>query len=280
MVTLDRLWLLALIPALALSARAPRRGTAHSRRLAGALILYTTAFGLRALLTPVHSLGAVKIWLDDAALPLVLFLFARRYITTQALVLSVLKALTPAGVVAATIALDERLIGFDLSSLAGGSPFVDPAVGLRYSGPCPEPEILAVCLLVSLAATLGWAQVRKQRFRGVIPPLLLLELAGISITYFRSAYVGAALVIVIALGLRPRRGGRLFTGAIVVGSITAGVVLKVTQNSSAILGRLTNVQNVNGRFADYTQGVSLFGAHMLTGVGVDRYGSAAQALNR
>jgi O-antigen ligase len=100
-----------------------------------------------------------------------------------------------------------------------------------------------------------------------------LELAGISVTLFRAAWLGALLILIAGVGLRP---GRVFR---VVGvSLLAGLVLFLVyqqlQSNSTFEGRLQNTENIKGRFATYAQGVELFRRNPLTGVGVGQFGPA------
>jgi O-antigen ligase len=269
LITFDRLFVLALVPSL-VAARPVR--SSPTRLLFGALVAFTLAFGLRAIASGNQQV-AIETWLDAIVLPLVLFLFARRHAVRVGLE-RVLGAFALAGVAAGAIALAERLVGFQLATLSGGSVLTDPAAKLtRYSGPFPHPEILAVCLLVCFALTLGWAQLDWRRRRLRASTALLLEVAGIGLTLFRSAWIAGAFVLIIALGLRPRRFGRLFLVTAAVATVAVAVTVQLEQNAS-LNTRLSNTHNLNGRFATYIEGLSVFAQHPYAGVGINEFAAA------
>src|SRR5439155_4359650 len=116
----------------------------------------------------------------------------------------------------------EKVRGFELASRSGGEARVDVLVNvIRISGPYPAPEPYGVALLVCMAATFYWMLVRRRGYAFVLGlPALAIETTGLSLTYFRALWIGAVIVGVLALGLRPRRHGRILG----VGLVTLALV--------------------------------------------------------
>jgi O-antigen ligase len=180
-------------------------------------------------------------------------------------------AFTWAGGILGLLAVGERFVGFELATRLGGEVTVQPGLGVRVSGPYATDDALAVALLVCLAATLLWIQASARKRWLVGSAVVLLELAGIGFTLFRGAWIAAVVVMIVALGLRPGRSGRLVGVAVVVG-LVAGVL--VLQAGNTLSQRINDPRNINGREATYPQAVDLFLRHPLMGVGLNQFGAA------
>jgi O-antigen ligase len=139
------------------------------------------------------------------------------------------------------------------------------------SGPYATDDALAVTLLVCFAATLLWIQASARKRRLVGSAVVLLEVAGIGFTLFRGAWIAALVVMIVALGLRPRRTGRLICIAVLVGLLAAWLS---SQAGSTLSQRINNPADVNGRAATYPQALDLFVRHPLMGVGLGQFGAA------
>jgi O-antigen ligase len=177
-----------------------------------------------------------------------------------------------AGGLLGAIGLAERIIGFELASQSGGQRRYDDVIGTtRISGPYSVPETYALSLVICLAATLYWLQSRRRGpyVWGIL--IVGLEIGGIAFSYFRAAWIAALLVVIGSLGIRPRRFGRAFVVAAVVGSLALAGTTQLEHRNKAFEARTTNTYNIYGRLATYEQGIQLFKSAPLTGVGVDRY---------
>ena len=275
LVTFDRVWIpLTLIGLLGLSVR--RTHTLATRRLAAALTLFVVCVGLRILFTTPTSIQryAAGLWVDAVLLPTVLFFVIRASNVTTRRVQQFAGAFALGGMILSLTAILEKLAGFELATRSGGTVFVDPAVGIRYSGPYAQPDMLAVALLICLAMTLLWMQIRGSSVLVYGLVVVALELVGIWLTYFRGAWIAALVVMILSLGLRPRRYGRLvgFTGLALVIALVAFFQIGDTQSS--LSARVGNTQNLVGRVATYRQGLQIFAHHPVFGVGVVKYETA------
>jgi O-antigen ligase len=277
-VTFNRAWIpLLAIGLLGTTARPPR--TKATAWLAATLGLVVISFGLRALFTYQARRYSLEVWVDAMLLPAMLYSAARRRVTDADHLRRLCGAFMLAGVTLALLTLAERFIGFELATRSGGTVVVDPSIGIRFSGPFAQPDMLAVVLLICLAMTLCSVQLRARPF---ILPLgvgaILIELGGIWLTYFRGAWIAAIVVIVVSLGLRRGRHGRLLGFASL--AVVLGVVgfSQFSSSDSTISSRLNNTQNISGRFATYEQGITLFSRHPLAGVGVGQFTTAEQSV--
>jgi O-antigen ligase len=259
-----------------------------ARRLAWALGWLLVAFGIRAALTtPVGiipltegnaRIAAVNTWIDAILLPVLLYFVVARFADTRARCLQIAGAMAIAGSVLGMIGVAQKVIGFELASYSGGTARVDQAIDVvRTAGPYSVPEVYAVVLLVCLGATLWWMLVRGRPVYPVGIMAVGLQLAGLGVTLFRAALIGAILILVAAFGLRP---GRVLRVAVV--TVLAGIVLALgyvqLQDNRVLEARLQNTENIKGRLATYAQGGELFGRNPLTGVGVGQFANAQEAV--
>lgn len=270
--TFDRFWVLGLAGALAVSAGVAAHRSRASRRLAGWIIVFAAALLLRGLLTSSTRTYAIGLGFDSGVLPAIFFLAARRLITDSARWDRLLASFLVAGCLLGIIATGERALGFQLATLSGGDVTAGPDVGVRVSGPYASDDVLAVALLTCLAATILWIQLDRRRLAvGML--VVLLELAGITFTFFRGAWIATLVVIVVGTGLRPRRFGRLL-GTVALVAVIAGVALLRVSDTKGLAQRLNNTQNVSGRVATYQQAVQLFSRHPISGVGLGQFAAA------
>jgi O-antigen ligase len=275
--TFDRVWIGAIILALAVSARHGARRP--SRALAGALFILVLATGLRALLTDSpddpHHTYVPLLWLDAFVLPFGLFLAARRYMTTKDRVVALAKTLTSAGAILSAIAAAEQLIGFELATRSGGPLQVSlgPASPARITGPFTYPEVLATVLLVCIAATVFLLQLRPRGWATIAWICLVGELGALGLTLFRTAWIAVLVVLVVAVGLRPGRPVRVLALGLLVTAF-AVAALGPLQKSSVINERINNTTNVYARLSTYVDGLHIFLKHPVFGVGVTNFSSA------
>jgi O-antigen ligase len=177
-----------------------------------------------------------------------------------------------AGAILGAIGVAQRIWGFELATLTGGSVRFDAVVDqTRVSGPYPAPEPYALSLIICFAATLYWVQTRRPgsaRLWGLV--FAGFELAGIGLSLFRAAWIGAILVVIASFGIRPGRFGRTFAVASLVAAVglTVGAQL---EHSKGLAARASNTENIYGRLATYEQGIQIFRSAPIVGIGVDRY---------
>jgi O-antigen ligase len=273
--TFDRIWIGGMLIAIIASARSSsaRRPT---RLLFTAFVWLMVASGLRAITTTgVNShLSIVTTWFDAFLLPCALFVAARRVTFSSARVIAVAKALAAAGLLLSLIGIAEQLVGFQLATRSGGTVITElGGLATRSTGPFTYPEMQATAVLVCLAATLFLVQLRIPRWYTVGGIAVILELTAIGLTLFRTAWIAAAVVVVIGLALRPRRVIRLAATAIL--AIALGVAaLGPLQSNQVTNERLNNVHNVYSRLGTYVDGLHIFLHHPIFGAGVTQFGTA------
>jgi hypothetical protein len=275
--TFDRVWIGGLLAYIALNPRRVPR-TAATRLLIFALLWLVVSFGLRSAWTSLSLSGALKIWVDAIVLPTILFVACERYCLLGTVHLRrIAGSLMIAGGILGAIGIAERIAGFELATLTGGSVRFDAAIdATRISGPYPAPEPYVLSLAVCLAATLYWILTRTRGSRFGWPLILVgLQVTGIALALFRAGWIAGILVVLASFGYRPGRFGRTFgiTALIVVLALGATTQL---EGNKTVAARVNNTQNISGRLATYKEGLEIFGSAPLFGVGVDRYLEVAQ----
>jgi O-antigen ligase len=131
-------------------------------------------------------------------------------------------------------------------------------------------DVLALSLLMCLADTLYVTQLRGRSYYLLGGIAITIELLGITFTFFRGAAIAALVVVVVAIGWRPRRYARLLGVAALVAAVAAVVLVQAGDNS-ALSRRINQTQNISGRFATYGQGIKVFASAPLVGIGVGRF---------
>jgi O-antigen ligase len=275
--TFDRVWIGGLIAYIALNPRRIPR-TPATRLLAFALVWLVVSYGLRAVTTSMSIQGPVKPWVDAILLPAILFVACERYcLRGPDRARRLAASLMIAGGILGAIGIAERIAGFELASLTGGSIRYDANIDTtRISGPYSAPEPYALSLAICFAATLYWILSRK-RGSGYFWALVLgaLQVAGIALALFRAGWIAAILVLVASLGLRPGRFGRTFALTMVAVAVTFAATLQAEQNKT-VGTRVGNTDNINARLATYKEGVEIFRAAPVFGVGVGEYHAVAE----
>jgi len=271
--TFDRLWLLPLGLAFVMSRSSPRPTRLGLLGRGG--LAFVLLFGVRAASSGSQIQSSVVTWLDAILLPLALFLVVRQLAVTKANRLRMAGAMAWGGTLVAALGVTERLFGYELASLTGGVPRTDsglPGV-VRVSGPYNVPEVYSLILVSTLAATLYWWQ-SSRRQGGLVTIAVALQVVGLANSLFRVSWISGLLVLVVALGFRPRRLGRAV--AAVVGTALLGVfALLPLESSSVFTERVGNTSNVSGRFATYLQAVDIFKTSPTVGVGIGNYNAVA-----
>jgi O-antigen ligase len=275
-ITFDRVWIGGLLAYIALNPRRIPR-TAATRLVTFALLWLVVSFGLRAATTTVNLSGPLRIWVDAIVLPAILFIACERYCLLGANRFRRLSAsLMIAGGVLGAIGIAERVAGFELATLTGGSARFDAAVDTtRVSGPYPAPEPYVLSLSICFAATLYWILTRKRGSPiGWALTLAGLQVAGIALALFRAGWIAAILVVLASFGYRPGRFGRGFA---LTGLVAALALAGTTQleSNKTVATRVNNTQNISGRLATYKEGFEIFRTAPLFGVGAGRYTEVA-----
>lgn len=278
-ITFDRVWLGGLLTYVALARRSSRR-TPATQLLIVSLLWLVVSYGARAFATDAGFGEPVRTWLDAIVLPTILFVACERYVLRgENRGRNLACALMIAGGVLGAIGLAERLFGFQLATLTGGTVRFDAAVDTtRVSGPYPAPEPYALSLVVCFGATLYWILSRPRGSRywwGVA--LMGLQLTGIALALFRAGWIAAVLVAIATLGYRPGRFGRAFTVTIVAMAVGLAATTQL-EHSKTVATRVNNTDNIWGRLATYKQGLEMFRSHGMFGVGVNRYHQVALTL--
>lgn len=274
-ITFDRIWIGGMLAYIAfgrsLLARAPA-----SRLLFFSMIWLGVSFGVRSFVTSAGTTGPVAIWIDAIILPIILFVACERFSVSRERLQRLAASLMVAGGILGGIGIAERIWGFQLATLTGGSIRFDAAVDqTRVSGPYPAPEPYALALIICLAATLYWIQARGRGayMWGLI--FAALEVGGITLSLFRAAWLGAIVMAIASFGIRPRRYGRLFAVVGLALALALAATSQLEQNKT-FSTRTRNTDNIYGRLATYEQGIQIFRGAPLFGVGVDQYKAVAE----
>ena len=272
-VTFDRVWIPICAAALIIGAKKVAWAK-ESRALAVALVIFGAAFLVRAILG-IRDVGPIEIWLDSILLPTILFLIASRLATTAGSAHQLATAIVLGGVIVSLIGIAESAMGFELASRSGSEARFDPLLGVtRISGPYPVPEVFALILLICLAVTIYRMQtVRSGIAAGAFAGAAVLEVIAIALTYFRAAWLGAALVLVVGFAYRPGRLGRTLLAVVAVGIGLLALLSPIEQipNLGERLTGAVATGNIWGRLATDMQSFQLALAAPIFGVGVNRY---------
>jgi O-antigen ligase len=275
-ITFDRVWIGGMVAYIALNPRRTGRST-FTRPLLVGLLWLVVAYGLRAFATSATIGGPAATWFDAIVLPAILFVACERYCLAGAgRARRLMGALMIAGGVLATIGIAERIFGFQLATIRGGTVRFDAAIDqTRISGPYPFPEPYALSLIICFAATLYWIQSRRRgdSYRWALV-LAVLQVTAIAFVYFRAAWIAAVVVVIAAFGIRPGRFGRMFAVTGIVAALVLAATSELQQNKS-FSTRASNTTNVYGRLAAYKQSLDLFESAPFFGVGVNRYHEVA-----
>jgi O-antigen ligase len=271
-ITFDRLWIGGMLAYIMIDRCRIERGPV-TRTLLFALLWLVVSFGVRSIATEAVAGGPVAVWVNAILLPTILFVACERYcLAGRTRVQRLAAALMIAGGILGAIGVAQRIWGFELATLTGGSARFDAAVDqTRVSGPYPAPEPYALSLIICFAATLYWIQVRRRgsTYWWAIA-IAGFELAGIGLSLFRAAWIAAILVIVASFGIRPGRFGRTFAVASLVAAIGLMAASQLEQNKT-FGARAKNTDNIYGRLATYKQGLQIFRSAPLVGIGVGKY---------
>lgn len=279
-VSFDRVWVVGMVVLLLSQPKVRARVRASRRALLG-LVLLTVVLGIRAFLTPAQSLYPVRTWFDALVIPLILFAVVRQVVGHDGrMVERMALSLMLAGGLLALIGVGEHFLGFSLATYDGSQVRFEESIGqVRIAGPYDAPETYGLTLVMCLAASMFWVLVRQRdgiaRLFGL--GVVSIELLAIFFTYFRVGWISAIIVIVAALGLRPRRYGRAI-GALLIAAIVLVPLFHELEKIPAVATRIKNTDNIYTRIAIYEQGWQIFKTKPLFGVGATNYNEVASAM--
>lgn len=274
-VTFDRLFLGALLLGLLLEHR--RRPRARQGVwLQRSFLALGAVFLLSAVATTAHRTANLAVWTDAFLLPLIVFACAREAGRDRDRVVALAGSMAFAGAAIAALGLAQRFAGLDLTPLLGSVDRFDTAIGeVRISGPFPAPEPFALVLLCCLAGTLIWMRARGPAVLLAGATAMALELTAIFFTYFRAAWLGAVLILLIAFVADQRNWSRR-VAAIAVAAGGLALAFTIAAGNEDVRTRLQDQQNVSGRLATYERGIELFQRHPVSGVGFQEFEAAVR----
>jgi O-antigen ligase len=271
-VDFDRIALGALLVALPLIPRPPRVHRAAAR-LSYCLALFAVLYGLRAITT--GGRPPLETFVDSVLLPCALFWVASRVVTSREMTQRITGSLAVLGSSVAVLGIAEWLLGFQLATWSGGTPYFDYGIGaIRVSGPFSDPWSYGAVLVFCIAATYYWWKVTGKRV-GLVA--LIIELIGTVPSFTKTTWVGAILVLIAAAWLAADRPTRLI---IILARLGIGLTLLyiLFGNTTVIQERVFHsTANLTSRFGEFIQGWHIFISHIWWGVGVDNFVLAQQA---
>ncbi|WP_055492153.1 O-antigen ligase [Streptomyces sp. TP-A0356] len=285
--TFDRVYLGALALTVLLTRRAGRPSAPGVRSFVTAVTGFAAAFLCRALSTHPSSLGALQTFIDAILLPCIAFAVCRRTADSPGRLRAWAAGLMVCGTSVAVLGITEHLFGYELATLSGGAVRTDTEVGglVRVSGPYAAPEVYALTLALTLAATLFWWMSagpdgsRRRGFAALTGPLLAaVQITGMALSLFRVAWACALLVLFLGLGLRA--GKRLRLAAVAVAVALGALILFVPlQDNDLFRARMADTDNVAGRFATYQVGLEIWRSAPVTGVGINQFVEAQKRVD-
>lgn len=253
---------------------APRfsHASVQSRRLSGLIAVFVVLFGARAVAMGSHT--PIELWVDEILAPATLFWAASRVMTSQALTQRLCGCLTFLGASVACLGLAEWRLHFQLATWSGFEPFVDSfAHVVRVSGPYGDPTSYGTVLVMCIAATYYWWQTSTSSLGGLA---LLVELLGTYPTFTKTTWIGALLVVLVMVGVRPRAVGRALGFALAL-AVAVFLALTLLRSNPVIEERVFHSgRNFTARLGDFLQGWHIFVAHPLWGVGIGHFIAAQQ----
>lgn len=274
----SRVWVVGLLALLFILPR-PLTSARASSRLLFALALLAAVLGVRTATTQGtqgdYAYG-FRVWAESMLLPLILFSVVRRTVAVKANSTErILLTLLIAGLLLTMAGLLEKLVGIQLNTVR-----FDPGIGtVRLAGPYDAPEPYGLALVICLAATLFWLQMRQRtraiQIAGFV--IVVLYLSAIFFTFFRVAWISAVIVLLTSLGLRPKHFGRSL-GRMAVAGIIIGLVFVQLDSMSVVSSRVDNTQTVSTRFGAWEQGLEIFKQSPVFGVGANQYTIVASRL--
>ncbi len=286
LVTFDRVMLAALVLVLLFGRGNRRPGARSVRGFTVAVAVFAALFLCRALTThPV--MGALETSVDAILLPCAAFCVCRRTADSPRRLRTWAAGLMVCGTLVAALGITEYLFGYELATLSGGVVRTDTEIGgfVRVSGPYTCPEVYALTLALTLAATLFWwtgasADGRRRRgwpaFTG--PLLAAVQITGMALSLFRVAWACALLVLLLGLGLRV--GKKLRFAATAVAVLLGALILIVPMQSNDLFrARMSDTNNVAGRFATYQVGMEIWRSVPLAGVGINQFVEAQKRVD-
>lgn len=278
LITFDRVVLLGLAVTMFATLVDLSRASRQTLWFVGSLAAISALVLFRALLGTVGDTQGLKVFLDAFLLPTVAFAVVRATATSQRRVDAMLLAVGIGGAIVGLTSAAERALGFTLAPFSGGIERFDLEADIvRYSGPYSVPEVCTVVALCSLAATLCW--LRRSRGRWVPASLMVvLQLAAIYLSFFRTGWAVALLIIVGSFLWGKENNQRAVVGALVAIGLAVIAVGQLSQGQSAVSTRLNNSANSYARIAAYQQGLQMIRANPVLGVGLGGYPTVSRTM--
>jgi O-antigen ligase len=281
LVTFDRIWVAGLL--ILLVSLPVTKASRPTRWMTIALGMMAAIYLVRGLTSPSSELeptsGIVRTAIDILVLPLILFMVTRRAVARErGLPERIAFSMMIAGAILGAIGVGEHMFGFHLPVPPGAQVRFDETIGqVRVSGPYIAPETYGLTVLMCLAATLYWLQLRlRSRWPVAVVPILL-EIAAVSFTYFRVGWISAILVLLVAFAFRPRKLGRAVVVSAALGLVVALVYVQLSSFSS-FATRVQNTDNFFSRLGSYEQAIQIWHSHPVFGVGALQYQTVASGL--
>ncbi|MBP6964201.1 MAG: O-antigen ligase family protein [Armatimonadetes bacterium] len=273
-VTADRLFMMVMLAAMLAEAKRsqefPKLTLLH---LAMFLFIGTMLLATFASQKPRQAAQSV---MDSYLMPILVYLFARRWVSNRNDLRLVFVSVILVGVYLAGFGIPEYLTHKNLFRIYGTAWQELELGAVRVQGPARSPQefgmVVAAAwfLAVIRAADPVWKQRRVLYW-------ILAVMMGFAMLYTlrRSIYVGWVLgTAVLLFGSRDFR--RIMAPVIVFGAIAVAAFWGPITSHPIVKGRVTSVTEMYGRAIVYTTSVQIIKENPLFGIGVQNYGERAR----
>jgi O-antigen ligase len=257
---------------------------ARGRRRLAPLTLVEAALPLFALALAMSAWRSINGWLwglqavfDSFLVALIAYLIARHLILTPRQFRLLAATLMAVGAIVAALTVSEQLTGWTLFRAESTAEFYAPGIR-KVAAVLGHPAYIAVTLALLLALAVEQLQAGRGRRRGLLlAGLSLLYLAAIYLTYNRSGWLAALLVLMVSALVFPRFR-RLGLPLLAAGAIVLALAWgsgRLNLEDSAAGERLTAESPVDYRLEALETGLQLVEPNPALGVGWGSFGRLA-----
>ncbi len=210
--------------------------------------------------------------IDQYFFPILIYLFARRWVTNKKALNVALVAIMVVGAYFVVLAIPEHFTGRNIFSVTGHAAYIEGELGVaRAQGPAADPQEFG--LVLTLAAALGivqsvYAKLRRTRLLSLL--VVAMSFVGIAYTLRRSVYVAVVVAMVTMLAASSPVRRRVATIMILI-ALGLGIGWQSLVESKVYSGRLATTDPVLQRIAVQATALNIVKHHPWFGTGFDSY---------